>query len=57
MNTVFDRFRKTAVMAAVLAAALGAVLVPQTQAHADPVIPMPDPPHACYYYSPEYPCL
>lgn len=57
MSTVIDRFRKTAVMAAVLAAALGAVLVSQTQAHADPVIPTPDPPQYCYAPYPDFGCV
>jgi hypothetical protein len=46
MSTVIDRFRRTAVMAAVLAAALGAVFVPQTQAHADDIT-LPDSPSYC----------
>lgn len=43
MSTVIGRFRRTAVMAAVLAAALGAVFVSQTQAYAGGVSVPPSP--------------
>ena len=56
MSTVIGQFRKTAVMAAVLAAALGAVFVPQTQAHADD-IPISDPPRYCYVPYPGSGCF
>ncbi|CAM5695982.1 hypothetical protein SGRIM119S_02432 [Streptomyces griseorubiginosus] len=47
MSTVIGGFRRTAVMAAVMAAALGAVLVPQAQAHAAGGPVLEDPPSFC----------